>query len=67
MLTRNEAAAVRTATTAVRREVDALDVRMREDVATLKHEYVCCSALGITLVPLIMHIKHSDGAGQQEK
>ncbi|OSX59181.1 hypothetical protein POSPLADRAFT_1078943, partial [Postia placenta MAD-698-R-SB12] len=38
MLTRNEAAAVRTATTAVRREVDALDVRMREDVATLKHD-----------------------------
>ncbi|KZT12997.1 uncharacterized protein LAESUDRAFT_754027 [Laetiporus sulphureus 93-53] len=38
MLTRNEAAAVQTATAAVRREVDALDVRMQEDLGALKHD-----------------------------
>ncbi|KII94796.1 hypothetical protein PLICRDRAFT_97748 [Plicaturopsis crispa FD-325 SS-3] len=36
--TRNDSAAIRTATAALRREVDRLDVRMKEDVATLKHE-----------------------------
>ena len=40
MLTRNETAAMRTATTALRREVDNLGTRMKEDIATLKHEYV---------------------------
>ena len=40
VLARNETAAIRTATAALRREVDALDVRMKEDVGTLKHEYV---------------------------
>ncbi|KAH9938385.1 uncharacterized protein B0H18DRAFT_966884 [Fomitopsis serialis] len=40
MLTRNDTAAIRTATGALRREVDVLDVRMKEDIGTLKHEYV---------------------------
>lgn len=40
MLARNETAAIRTATAALRREVDALDVRMKEDISNLKHEYV---------------------------
>ncbi|EGO01976.1 hypothetical protein SERLA73DRAFT_48935 [Serpula lacrymans var. lacrymans S7.3] len=38
MRTRNESAAMRTATAALRREVDRLDVKMKEDVSTLKHE-----------------------------
>jgi len=38
MRTRNESAAIRTATTALRRDVDRLDVKMKEDIATLKHE-----------------------------
>ncbi|KAK7470725.1 hypothetical protein VKT23_002147 [Stygiomarasmius scandens] len=38
LTTKNDSAAVRTATTALRREVDKLDVKMKEDVATLKHE-----------------------------
>ncbi|KAI0650003.1 hypothetical protein C8Q79DRAFT_997952 [Trametes meyenii] len=38
VLTRNETAAMRTATSALRREVDALDGRMKEEVAQLKHE-----------------------------
>ncbi|TFY69907.1 hypothetical protein EVJ58_g146 [Rhodofomes roseus] len=38
MWTRNETAAIRTATAALRREVDTLDVRMKEDVGTLKHD-----------------------------
>ncbi|KAJ3559831.1 hypothetical protein NM688_g105 [Phlebia brevispora] len=38
MRTRNESAAMRTATAALRREVDALDGQMKEDLATLKHE-----------------------------
>lgn len=40
MLTRNEAAAMRTASAALRRDVDTLSVRMKEDIANLKHEYV---------------------------
>lgn len=38
MLTRNESAAMRTASAALRREVDALDGRMKEDLGNLKHE-----------------------------
>ncbi|KAI0786380.1 hypothetical protein C8Q75DRAFT_808370 [Abortiporus biennis] len=38
MRTRNGSAALRTATAALRREVDALDGQMKEDIATLKHE-----------------------------
>ncbi|CDO74064.1 hypothetical protein BN946_scf185043.g114 [Trametes cinnabarina] len=38
VLTRNETAAMRSATAAVRREVDALDGRMKEEIAQLKHE-----------------------------
>lgn len=38
MLTRNETAAMRTATTALRRDLDMLDTRMKEGVDTLKHE-----------------------------
>jgi len=38
MHTRNDSAAIRTATTALRRDVDRLDVKMKEDLATLKHE-----------------------------
>ncbi|KAI0771850.1 hypothetical protein BD413DRAFT_546567 [Trametes elegans] len=38
VLTRNETAAMRTATSALRREVDALDGRMKEEIAHLKHE-----------------------------
>lgn len=38
MLTRNESAAMRTASAALRRDVDALDGRMKEDLANLKHE-----------------------------
>jgi len=35
---KNDSAAIRTATTALRREVDRLDVKMKEDVGKLKHE-----------------------------
>ncbi|EKM59654.1 uncharacterized protein PHACADRAFT_137700 [Phanerochaete carnosa HHB-10118-sp] len=38
MLTRNETAAMRAAGAAQRREVDALNARMKEDLANLKHE-----------------------------
>ena len=44
MLTRNESAAMRTASAALRRDVDALNVRMKEDIANLKHEYVLKSS-----------------------
>lgn len=40
MRTRNDSAAIRTATTALRRDVDRVDVKMKEDMATLKHESV---------------------------
>ncbi|KAG1755773.1 hypothetical protein EDB19DRAFT_1823271 [Suillus lakei] len=35
---RNESATIRSATAALRREVDRLDVKMKEDLGTLKHE-----------------------------
>ncbi|KAK7061659.1 hypothetical protein R3P38DRAFT_2830789 [Favolaschia claudopus] len=38
MSTNNDSAAMRTATSALRRETDALDIKMKEDLATLKHE-----------------------------
>ncbi|RDB22791.1 Uncharacterized protein C27B12.07 [Hypsizygus marmoreus] len=38
MMTKNDSAAIRTATAALRREVDRLDVKMKEDIGTLKHE-----------------------------
>lgn len=34
---------MRTATAALRREVDRLDIKMKEDIATLKHEYIVSS------------------------
>ncbi|KAI0728708.1 hypothetical protein C8Q72DRAFT_779286 [Fomitopsis betulina] len=37
MLARNETAAIRTATAALRRELDALDVHMKEEVSNLQH------------------------------
>ena len=40
LMTKNDSAAIRASTAALRREVDRLDVKMKEDVATLKHEYV---------------------------
>jgi Protein of unknown function (DUF1640) len=40
MMTKNDSAAIRSATAALRREVDRLDVKMKEDVGTLKHEYI---------------------------
>ncbi|KAJ4481456.1 hypothetical protein C8J55DRAFT_560020 [Lentinula edodes] len=36
--TKNDSATVQSATTALRREVDRLDVKMKEDITTLKHE-----------------------------
>jgi hypothetical protein len=43
MSTNNDSAAMRTATAALRREVDRLDIKMKEDIATLKHEYIVSS------------------------
>lgn len=40
MMTKNDSAAIRTSTAALRREVDRLDIKMKEDIGTLKHEYV---------------------------
>jgi len=39
-MTKNDSAAIRASTAALRREVDRLDIKMKEDVATMKHEYV---------------------------
>jgi len=40
MNTKNDSAAIRAATAALRREVDRLDVKMKEDIGNLKHEFV---------------------------
>jgi len=36
---KNESAAVNSATAALRRDVERLDVKMKEDITSLKHEY----------------------------
>lgn len=38
MRTRKETAAINTATSALRREVESLQVKMQEEIANLKHE-----------------------------
>lgn len=38
MRTRSEFAALRTASAALRRDADALSGKLKEDIATLKHE-----------------------------
>lgn len=40
MRVRNESATMRTATSALRRDADALSQKMKEDLANLKHECV---------------------------
>lgn len=40
MSTQNEAANLQASLAALRRDVDALDGKMKEDVQTLRHEYV---------------------------
>jgi hypothetical protein len=40
MRVRNESATMRTATSALRRDADALSQKMKEGLANLKHEYV---------------------------
>ena len=57
MRTRNESAAMRTATAALRREVDALDGHMKEDIANLKHEYVSLSCFVPSVIQLHTRIQ----------
>lgn len=64
MRTRNESAAMRTANAALRRDVDALDGRMKEDVANLKHE---CVPLLFGLALFLTSLQNSDGTGQQKE
>lgn len=40
MRTRNESVALQQSTAAIRKDVEALGGRMKEDIATMKHEYV---------------------------
>ncbi len=40
MTTKNDIAAMKTSGTVLRREVDKLDVKMKEDLGFLKHEFV---------------------------
>ena len=61
MMTKNDSAAIRSTTAALRREVERLDVKMKEDIGNLKHEYV--SSLTF-LLPLIVTVgKDSNGTG----
>jgi hypothetical protein len=38
MMTKNDSAALRSSVAELRRDVDRLDVKMKEDIDTLKHE-----------------------------
>jgi len=40
MMTKNDSAGIRSATAALRREVDRLDIKMKEDIGSLKHECI---------------------------
>ena len=46
MRNKKESAALQQSTTAVRKDIEILSSRMKEDIATMKHEYVsfgaCC-------------------------
>ena len=59
MSTKNDSAAIRTATAALRRDVDRLDVKMKEDIGNLKHECVVC----LLIVIYLMYGQDSNGAG----
>lgn len=61
LLTRNESAAMRTASTALRKEVDVVDGMMKEDISNLKHEYVVASLLLKTRLTVT---QNPDGVGQ---
>lgn len=50
MMTTNDSAAIQAATGALRREVDRLDVKMKEDISTLKHEYENISVCPLRLL-----------------
>lgn len=60
MRTRNESAKLQTSMAALRREVDALDGKMKEDVQTLKHECVC--PVPFAFLRLIGWIQDTDGS-----
>lgn len=60
MMTKNDSAAIRSATAALRREFERLDIKMKEDVSNLKHEYV--SSFIIEVLQLSIHrLQDSDG------
>ena len=59
MSTKNDSAAIRAATAALRRDVDKLDVKMKEDIGNLKHEWVVC----LLIVIYLMYGQDSNGAG----
>jgi len=63
MMSKNDSAAIRTATAALRREVDRLDVKMKEDIGTLKHECVmpfcfllACLRFNLSLIRIQMEL-----------
>jgi hypothetical protein len=55
---------MRTATAALRREVDRLDIKMKEDIATLKHEYIVSS---LCIERLLILLQNPDGIRQSEE
>ena len=65
MRTKNESAAIRTATTALRRDVDRVDVKMKEDLATLKHEWAITPLSSVLIVTFCM--KDPNGTRQSEE
>jgi hypothetical protein len=63
--TRNESAAIRTATAALRREVERVNVKMKEDLGTLKHE--CVSSCLPSVLSFSCLLENTDGVGQSEE
>lgn len=65
MRVRNESATMRTATTALRREVDGLSQRMKEEMANLKHE--CVGEMCSFLYEITSRSQDPNGARQSKE
>jgi phage host-nuclease inhibitor protein Gam len=67
MSTRNDSAAIRTATAALRREVERLDVKMKENIGTLKNEYALAFRFPSHDCFHLVAEENTDGTGYSEE
>ena len=61
LIHRNESASIHTSLNATRRELEALDNKMKAEIANMKHEYV---SLAIAQVEMLKLLQDSNGYGR---